>query len=238
MHAILLLAAASLAQDAPAGEGPTDGIPAEEIPTEAPVLSPPVVVAPPPALRPVPEVAASLGVAVPAGDLQPSGWLRLEGSVALPALGGRLRPFVSLAWMAPATSGTGVDPSMPDPEGDWSWKVRLHELTLAPGLALRALPHTAPISPEISLAPALLLVGTRSTATSDGQDLGRATSWTLRPAWLAGIDLHARVGPGRIRVGASFSGGVLDDVATGRASARSEALSLGYQLPLGPREAP
>ncbi|MCB9793572.1 MAG: hypothetical protein H6741_12690 [Alphaproteobacteria bacterium] len=186
---------------------------------------------------PPPEATLQLSGAVllgtslfPKTPLEPGGLLRLEAGARLPFLGGRLRPAISAGITGPSYQGTGESEVLPD---NYVYTLTMRQFDLRGGVAVRALAHHVPVSPELWLGPELLWVRSTVSTTSGGQGLGEATERALRVGWVASPGLAVTVKRAELLVQVGLSSARLDGALAGEASGLRVSPAIGVRVHTG-----
>lgn len=186
-------------------------------PTTSALVAP--AAAPPPAPRLF--AGASVGAALPLADFGPAVAPSVEAGAVLPVLGGRLLPFVGVAYLATAAEGTG--------EG-YAWSLRMHLPSATAGLRVRVLPWTEAISPELSVGPTFAY----ALCVAGGERGGAAFPVTREGAFTVGISgaagLAVRAGPGQFDARLGFTALPVSGVLTGSTIVSTLTPSAGYRI--------
>lgn len=234
---LMMLSLPCFAQDEPPPEPPAEDSPTEEeleaekdledfTPVEDPADEPP-----PPEATLRFSGAVILGTSLfPRTPLEPGGLLRLEGGARLPYLDGRLRPAISMGITGPSYQGTGESEVLPD---NYVYTITMRQLDLRGGVAVRALAHHVPVSPELWLGPELLWVRSTVSTSSGGQGLGEATERALRVGWVASPGLAVTVKRAELLVQCGLSGARLDGALAGEASGLRVSPAIGVRVHSG-----
>lgn len=176
-------------------------------------------------------IAAAVGPSLPLGPIGIGTAARLDSGVELPVLGGRLMPFFTAGVAAPQARGTIQDDALPEGK-ELNWSMTTRQLQLGLGVHARLLDRGAPFSPELSLAPQLVLVDARMVSA-----IGEGIPSTVHEnskalGWLAALGMAARSGPGEAFVRVEATGVPLEGVLAGDVSGRSIAPMVGYRMDL------
>lgn len=198
----------------------------EEIPDEAPVLQ---VAEETVEIRDGAWASLSLGPSLGFASQGLGLAVRLEAGPS-PRWQRRLRPMAVLGLSRARTTDSADSELLPEPQYDWV--VADLQLQLSLGAALVLGSPDATLRPSLVLAPQLVAARSAVQGTTGEQEMGTLVQWSLRPGWLAGLQVAGPLGPGEAFFRGALTGGPIRSELMDDASTLSLDPALGYRIPL------